>query len=251
MADIPLPQDHREAVRMLPANQHPFGAECGVNRVAQAVFFHYDITPEVLERVVGVLGGTMVSLRMADPDTPDGKDILDQCTRELAPGAVLKLKLALRRLCRADQLAPLKRPVSPSSTDDRPKVVRIADPKGKSSSSSSSKGSSQSSASSSASGSKGSSTRASGSSPKPSASSSTSSAAATAAAAAVKEADDADVGEWSDGMADVSDEDLFEDVDNDDVEKRTKSSGEVKCFNQLLSRVANDVSSFPFYSVLV
>ena len=207
--EITVPEDHRAAVKMLPPTQKPYD-DIALEPKAQSVMFHHNVPKDALKRFLEAVGDNLVSVRMADPDSTDGRCFFDKVTKDFNLGAVHKLKLAIRRLAKDDPLAAT--------------FKRAASPKGKSGGSKKSKSSSNSGSA--------------------DASSSSSAAAAAGDSAAVAKEGSIEYECVSDEEIeyDGAGDDVDDDDDDDDVDKKRKSSGEVKCLNQLFNKVANDVS---------
>ena len=231
MANIELPDDCRAAVQVLPETQHPFGADCQLPHRLQSVFFHYDVPKDAVKHFIAAVGANMVSIRMANPDSSDGKAFFAEAVRELQPpSAVFKLKRAVRRICLADPFAALsnKRSADPPSSHSG----KAAKPSG--SGSKSLDGSSRPS-SSGASGKDGSAFGKDGSA---------SSAKNSSKSDVGKESlyEDVSESDWSDDDDDDDDDDAKDPGDDGLEGKKSKSTSEVKCLNQLFNKVANDVS---------
>ena len=206
--EITVPEDHRAAVKMLPPTQKPYD-DIALEPKAQSVMFHHNVPKDALKKFLEAVGDNLVSVRMADPDSTDGRCFFDKVTKDFNLGAVHKLKLAIRRLAKDDPLAAT--------------FKRAASPKGKSGSSKKSKSTSNS-----------------GSADAPS----SSAAAAAGDSTAVTKEGSIEYECISDDEIeyDGAGDDADDDDDDDDVDKKRKSSGEVKCLNQLFNKVANDVS---------
>ena len=202
--EIAIPDDHRAAVKMLPLAQKPFGDACAMDRKVQSVMFHHDVPKDAMKKFTDAVGTSLVSLRMADPDTSDGKSLFEKAVKDMNVGAAHKLKLAIRRLGKEEPFVALvKRAPPPEKNKGDMKRVK-----------SSSK---------------------SGDGPG-------SSADASSAAASTKDGDKDNYEVVSDG--DLDDKDLDDNDDDDDEDGDEKAtSGGVRCLNQLFSRVANDVSA--------
>ena len=232
MADqISLPDDYREAVKMLPPSQEPFGKDFPLPLKFQSVFFHYDVPKGALKHFLDAVGYNRVSICMADPDSSDGKGFFGDAVKGIQHvAAVHKLRLAVRRICRPDPFAAIFKRVSSDSSSNASKSARHE--KGESAKSDASKASKASSSSKSAG-------LASGDTSKGS------KAADPAKASSPKGAASEVYEEVSD--AELSDSDISVDsTSSDDVDKakKAKSTGEAKCLNQLFNRVSNDVSTF-------
>lgn len=107
---LSVPDDHHDEVKLLPDHQHPFD-ECEVDRRVQSVFFHHDIRKGIALKFFSYVGKTLLSYRMADLDTEEGRALFDAATeRHNNQIEIAKLKFAVRRLCREDPLAALPKP---------------------------------------------------------------------------------------------------------------------------------------------
>ena len=203
--EIAIPDDHRMAVKMLPLSQKPYD-DVTLERKAQSVMFHYDVPKEAMKKFLGAVGDNLVSVRMADPDTSDGRSLFEKATKDFGVGAVHKLKMAIRRLAKDEPFAAIfKRPPSPNKKDKDAKKTKSSRSDGGASA----------------------------------AASSTESSAASADAAKEK-ADEYECISDAELDDDRAGEDDDDDDDDDDDKKRT--TGGVRCLNQLFNRVSNDVS---------
>ena len=221
MSDICVPLDHHEAVASLPASQNPYGSDCVLDRQWQAVFFHHDIPAAMVKKFISTVGASLLSLRLLNPDTSDGKDLFHKATKELSKNDVeiYKLKLAVRRLCRDEPLVSIsKKRASNSSPSRSSKSLRFDDKLPRPSSKASSKSSSP---------------------PDPDA------GASRSPAARFDDADKSD-DDAGDDLVDISDDELVADEREDGVTEPGDqvSKGKITCLNQLFNRVANDVSLF-------
>ena len=145
MSVIQVPDDHHLAVKELPSGQDPFGAECKLDKRCQNVFFHYEVAKASVKKLMDQLGLSLMAMRLADPDTSEGKKILDATIKDIPNVAeTFKIRLAMRRLCREDPMEALvkKRPSQDLNAKD-PKSLKVGEA---SASSSSSKSKSSSSA---------------------------------------------------------------------------------------------------------
>ena len=237
MADhVSLPEDFREAVKMLPPSQEPFGKDFPLPLKFQSVFFHYDVQRGALKHFLDAVGYNRVSICMADPDSSEGKSFFNDAVKGIQSiAAVHKLRLAVRRICRPDPFAPIYKRSSADSPSRSSKASRLE--KGESSKSDSSKASKASSSVKGSSSTPGSATKGTKASDG---------VKATSSKAVTSEAYE----EISD--ADLSDSDISVDSSTSSDEigktKKAKSSGEAKCLNQLFNRVSNDVC-FMMYHV--
>ena len=116
MADIALPLDHRDPVVLLPESQNPFGPECTLERRAQSVFFHHDCPKDDVLKFLAAVGSSTVSVRIADPDSSDGKSLFSKATEGMSVGSVHKLRLTVRRLGNEDPFASLRAKRSSSTS---------------------------------------------------------------------------------------------------------------------------------------
>ena len=239
VADVVVPDDHNAEIKILPDTQQPFGADSRIDRRVQSAFFHYNVAKESVLKFCSAIGLNMLSLRLANPATEEGRVLFNDAVKGIqSKMEVMKLKLAVDRLCLDQPFEALRKPqVAPSSSSsskappDKTASQTSSPPdKGKTShasKSSSSKSSSKSSTSSAS---------------RSSASSSKSSSGQSGSSGSKPRDGDS-------GLVDVSESDSDSDVDDaayvDPAEpeaKRAKTGDGNKCLNQLFSRVASDVS---------
>ena len=108
MSVIVSPDDVDVAVVPLPDGQHPYGADCKLDRIVQSVFFHYDVDAEVAKFADGVGFRRIKNIRMADPDGSDEQRLVfadsigSYCDNPLTRATVRE---AFRRLLRPEPLA--------------------------------------------------------------------------------------------------------------------------------------------------
>ena len=121
-----LPSDFRDEVKMLIGGHHPFEKDCQLEPLAQAVFYHYDVPKAALLKFLGAVGCNLLSVRLADPDTTDGKSFFDKGAKDISSCNVHKLRLAVRRLMKAEPLAALhKRAASPPASSRPSKAHKV------------------------------------------------------------------------------------------------------------------------------
>jgi hypothetical protein len=113
--NVIAPEDVNAAFQILPTNQHPFGADCQIDRRIQSVFFHYSISIPVVKRRDDEEFRKMTEVRMATPGLDSG---MWELVETFCPNAIqkFKLKAAIRRLVDDNPMAAVSTKRSASSS---------------------------------------------------------------------------------------------------------------------------------------
>lgn len=258
--DIPLPDDHADAVVMLPPHQLPYGANAKFDRRVQSVFHHYNAAKAEVLKFVDFVGLSLMEVRLADPDRSEGREIFNDAIKDIqSKMEIVKIRLSVRRLCREHPLAAMSKKHSSDSSgkSSSSSSSKTTPPSGTSTVDASSSGSSKRDGSSSSSKAAASSL----SSPSDSVANSSSSGSSVSAPKSSKGSSSAAVGavksktralhketdleDISATSSDSDDDDSSDGDDKDDkdvVPSKRARRGEKKCLNQLFSVVADDVS---------
>ena len=71
MADIESPENVNDAVKMLPASQHPYTSDCAISRDIQSILFHYDVSYQATQVLIYNDFTRRKVIKRADPEGDD------------------------------------------------------------------------------------------------------------------------------------------------------------------------------------